>query len=193
VVRGKIDLPTGGIPPGRIERLPSDRNGHVESASDGAPDRMQRAMLTALAQHPEGLTKAQILLHTSYASSGPTSNAFAVLIRNGWATGDRSSMRITQAGIAALGDFEPLPVGDELREQLLSGSKLSQMERAILTVICDAFPEQIGKGEILERAKYASSGPTSNAFARLVRYGYVQAVGRGALRATERLFDGAMR
>lgn len=150
---------------------------------------MHRAMLTALAQHPEGLTKGQILLHTSYASSGPVSKAFADLARNGWTNGDRAKLVITDAGVKALGSYDPLPTGDALREQLISGSKLSVMERALFRVICDEYPDAISKGEILRKAQYASSGPVSRAFARLVKYGYVVQSGRGELRAAKEMFD----
>jgi len=150
---------------------------------------MHRAMLTALAQHPEGLTKGQILLHTGYASSGPVSKAFAELARNGWTNGDRARLGITDAGVKALGVYDPLPTGEALRAWLTSGNKLSVMERALFKAICDEYPDAISKGEILRKAQYASSGPVSRAFARLVKYGYVVPSGRGELRAAREMFD----
>jgi DNA-binding transcriptional regulator YhcF (GntR family) len=146
-------------------------------------------MLTALAQHPDGLTKAQVLLHTSYRSSGPVSKAFADLTREGWVEPDsRNGLRITRSGVAALGDYESLPLGTALRAYLLEGSKLSTMEKALLRAICDAYPSPLAKGEVLTRVGYASSGPVSKAFARLVRYGYVASAGRSELRASDDLF-----
>lgn len=48
------------------------RNGHPPaSVGDVEIKGMHRAMLTALAQHPDGLTKRQILIHTGYASRQP--------------------------------------------------------------------------------------------------------------------------
>ena len=151
-----------------------------------------RKMLIALAQHPMGLTKAQILLHAGYASSGPVSTSFADLAKFGYVhkSDDGRSLRISTAGESELGDYEELPTGDDLREYLLNGSKLDKLEKALLRAVTDAYPDDITKGEILERAKYASSGPVSTAFAKLVRYGYVKANGASRLVASEALFDG---
>jgi hypothetical protein len=149
---------------------------------------MHRAMLTALAQHPDGLTKKQVHVHTGYASSGSTSAAFADLARDGWATGDGNRLRITAAGLTALGDFEPLPIGDALLAWLLASDKLSTMEKALLSKIAAVFPSSIAKGQVLEQAGYASSGSTSAAFAKLVAYNYVIPQGASVLKAAEELF-----
>ncbi|HXG70576.1 MAG TPA: DUF87 domain-containing protein [Gemmatimonadaceae bacterium] len=149
---------------------------------------MRRSMLTALAQHPDGLSKKKILIHTGYASSGPVSTAFADMVRAGWVESIGHGLRITDVGVAALGSYEPLPVGDDLREWLLSGDKLSGMERALLRAICGAYPEQIRKGAVLEQAGYASSGPVSSAFAKLVGLGYVNPAGPALLKAADELF-----
>lgn len=159
------------------------------SEGDGSLPAMHRAMLIALAQHPDGLTKKQIHVHTGYASSGSTSAAFADLAREGWAGADGNRLRITAAGLTALGDFEPLPIGDELRKWLLTGDKLSTMEKALLERITAVYPEAIAKGEILQQAKYSSSGSTSAAFAKLVAYNYAIPHGSSMLKAAEELFS----
>ena len=120
---------------------------------------MPRAMLTALAQHREGLTKGQVLIHTGYRSSGPVSSCFAELARNGWTELSGSKLTITAEGLKALGDFTPLPVGAELRDFLLSGDKTTPMEKKMLGVLFETYPDPIAKGQILERTGYASSGP----------------------------------
>jgi hypothetical protein len=150
---------------------------------------MHRAMLIALAQHPDGLTKKQILVHTGYASSGPVSTAFADLTRQDFVESQGTRLVITPLGTHTLGDFEPLPVGDALREWLLSGNKLNGMEKALLFRICEAYPEAIRKGDVLERAGYASSGPVSSAFAKLVAYNYAIPQGASMLKAAEELFS----
>jgi hypothetical protein len=174
-----------GVPP--TPRLPRPREA---GTSNGHLKPMHRAMLTALAQHaPEGLTKRQILVHTTYASSGPVSTAFADLVREGWIVPDGNRLRIVDAGYQVLGDYEPLPVGDDLREWLLSGNKLNRMEKALLAAICTAYPQPMGKGEILEKTGYASSGPVSAAFAKLVAYNYAVPQGKALLKAAEELFS----
>ncbi len=153
---------------------------------------MERRLLTALAQHPEGLTKGQVRLHADYADSGPVSRAFARLNVQGWVEAEGTKLRITGEGRRALGGFDPLPVGLRLQGYLLGpDSKLSGMERALLGAVTGAYPEAIGKGEARKRAGYADSGPVSRAFARLLKYGYVVSDGPSRLRASERLFGGA--
>ena len=165
------------------------RDKAVPSAQE--PTTMERRMLTALAQHPEGLTKAQVRLHADYADSGPVSRAFARLSAQGWVEPSGSLLRITAAGTAALGNFDPLPTGVYLQHYLLGAeSKLSGMEKALLRAIADAYPAPIGKGAARQTAGYADSGPVSRAFARLIRYGYVAPEGAQQLRASPRLFGG---
>lgn len=165
----------------------SKGNGKTQHA--GVVDKpMPRAMLTALAQHPRGLTKGQILVHTGYRSSGPVSKCFADLARNGWMEMRGSTVFVTADGLAALGSYEPLPVGADLRDSLLNGTQCSPMERAMLKAIFDAYPAAIAKGAILTVTGYASSGPVSKAFARLAALGYANKVGRGELKASDDLF-----
>jgi hypothetical protein len=164
-------------------------------ASTPSPDdglsRMQRAFLTVLAQHPDGLTKQQMLILAGYASSGPTSRCFAQLIRDEWAVSPvPNRLQITPAGREVLGAFEPLPKGAALRERRLNDQQLKPVDRAILKVLFDRWPDDVGKGEILEQAGYASSGPTSRSFAKLVRLGWaVKTFGAGQSRlAASNLF-----
>lgn len=165
------------------------RPASVHPSSNGELSRMHRAMLIALAQHEGGLTKKQIHVHTGYASSGSTSAAFADLAREGWAAADGNRLRITGVGLDVLGPYDPLPVGDALRNWLLDGDKLSTMEKALLARICAAYPGAIKKGLILEQAEYASSGSTSAAFAKLVAYNYAIPQGASMLKAAEELFS----
>lgn len=90
--------------------------------------------------------------------------------------------------MTALGAYDPLPLGDALREWLLAGDKLSTMEKALLEKICDVYPSTITKGTVLEKTGYASSGSTSAAFAKLVAYNYAIPQGASVLKAAEELF-----
>ena len=71
----------------------------------------------------------------------------------------------------------------------MNGNKLSGMEKKLMRAARAVYPETISKGEMLTQAEYASSGPTSKAFARLVRYGYLVAHGSSRLSASPVLFD----
>jgi len=171
--------PATGRPEGRAPISPTRQ-------PDGALPAMQRAFLIALAQHPHGLQKGQILTHAGYASSGATSRAFADLVRNDWMRAEGPVQHITSDGIVALGQFDPLPLGEDLQRHVLS--RESPMEAAILRVLFAEHPAAIAKGKILEVADYKSSGATSRAFARLVRMGYAVNE-RGALVAAPEFFS----
>lgn len=170
----------------RVERV---AHAHDDNGEPVVMDGMKKKMLTALAQHPDGLTKAQILVYADYASSGPVSKAFARLSEWGWAVSDGNLLRITKTGLEVLGDYEPLPRGAELRELRLTNPQASPMERQILKAIFDAYPEAIGKKQILEQAGYASSGPVSKCFGKLVRLNWVQSVKGQGLKASDEFFE----
>lgn len=172
-------------PQSRAARTPS--NGIPDRSSTESLGRMPRALLTALAQHPEGLAKKQILLHAGYAASGDISVAFAGFVREGWMVESAGLWLITEAGLAALGPFELLPLGDELRRSLLEGTKLSTVERRLLSALCEVYPEALRRGQVVERAGYKPSGDISVAFAKLVRLGYAVDVREG-LQASAVLF-----
>lgn len=176
---------TSGLP------LAERAAGIVPSNNGDGPGKMTRAMLTVLAQHPAGLQKRQILILADYSSNGATSAAFAELVREGWArSAGAGRLEITEKGITVLGPYTPLPVGDAFRDYLLSSdSKLSGMERTMLGVICDSYPNDITKGAVLEGAKYSSNGATSAAFAKLVALGYAVSTGPARLKAGPELFD----
>lgn len=150
---------------------------------------MESRMLTALAQHPEGLIKPKLLLHADYAAGGATSRCFAKLVSEGWAKNHSGGlMVITEAGRATLGHYHPLPTGRDLQTAILTGSRLSDMEKKLLHEICEAYPHTIGKRDVLDKAGYAAGGATSRAFARLVAFDYVKAAGPSLLVAAEELF-----
>jgi hypothetical protein len=162
---------------------------NVGAGSSSVQKAMPRAMLTALAQHRNGLTKGQVRIHTGYRDSGPVSSCFADLASNGWTEMRGGLLFITPAGQKALGSFEPLPRGHALREHLLNGgSRLSTMEKALLSKLFDAYPMSISKGKVRELAGYADSGPVSSAFAKLTALGYAVKAGR-ELKAAEELFE----
>jgi hypothetical protein len=160
-----------------------------QTAGGAELSRLQRALLTVLAEHPEGLSKGVVLLHANYRSSGDTSTAFAAMSRSGWIEALATGVRITDAGMAALGDFEPLPKGAALLTQLLEAGNLQRVEKAILKTIASAG-SPMRKGEILAAASYKSSGDTSTAFARLRRFGYIHESG-GGMALSPHLTDGA--
>jgi hypothetical protein len=164
--------PLPPAPPPRRERpLPAD-----VPDGDFKLDKLRRAILTAMAQHPNGLTRAQVLLHAGYRPSGDVSVAFADLMRRDLIYSNDMGVPkfwITAPGLEVLGPFDPLPTRKERLWQLLGSEKLQKVERAILDHVSRAYPDSITRREILERANYKPSGDVSVAFARLKRFNYV--------------------
>lgn len=129
--------------------------------------RAQRAILTVLAQFPEGRTKNQVAALSGYSvKSSSFGNALGALRSAGYANrGD--PIQATAEGVAALGgDWEPLPEGEALIEHWMS--KLGKAERVIWRVLLDAFPAELAKDEVAERSGYsATSSSFGNALGRL--------------------------
>jgi len=84
-------------------------NGSVKLAAG------ERRILTALAQYPEGRSKVQVAVLTGYAAGGGGFNNYLGALRSqGLIQGDGDKIRIAEAGIRALGSWEPLPTGSAL-------------------------------------------------------------------------------
>jgi hypothetical protein len=176
----KVSPPAPKAPPRPV--TPSS----ADDGSDRPLSKCERMMLVALAQHPNGLSRKQVLIFSGYRHSGTTTTAFGYLISKGFAQSSGGRMSVTGSGMHELGDYDPLPVGDDLRRRLLNGSNdLSTMEKEILRRVCDVYPEPIDR--TTARGDYAHSGSTTTAFARLIAMNYLTKV-RGGVRAAEELF-----
>lgn len=165
------------------------RSGDNSAATSGGLSRMQREFLTVLAQHPEGLTKGRLLAIAAYSSNGATSRTFAQFMADGWTTAPQpGSLRVTDAGLAALGPYDPLPDGEELRQLRLRHRALGSFEQKVLEILFARYPDGVAKGEILQEAGYSSNGATSRAFAKLARMGWAEKSTPGSLRAADFFF-----
>lgn len=162
-------------------------------AEEDATDELskcERLMLTTLAQHPDGLTRKQVLVFIGYSHSGTTTTAFGRLYTRGWiASQGVGVLGITGEGKRVLGSYVGLPVGDQLRHDLLHGdlslnaNALSEAEKVILKNVCEVYPLAISRTEA--RGHYSHSGTTTTAFSRLIRMGYLQKHPHGIVAAKE--------
>lgn len=112
-------------------------------------------ILTACGQYPDGVLREQLTILTGYKRS--SRDTYIQRIREkGLVESRGNSVFITEAGFDYLGDdFEPLPVGDELREHWLR--KLSGGEQKILEVLCNWYPSEIERDLITEQTGYKRS------------------------------------
>lgn len=139
----------------------------ADAAGDAPLGRAQRAILTVLAQFPEGRTRHQVATLSGYsAKSSGLANALGAL-RSAGMVNRGDPIQITEAGLSALGDaVEPLPAGEELVEHWMG--RLGKAERTLLRVFLDAWPQALTKAEAAERSGYsANSSGFANALGRL--------------------------
>jgi uncharacterized protein len=166
------------------------RKDRVEAVSVDGPLKLssgERRILTALAQYPDGRTKVQVAVLTGYAANGGGFNNYLGALRSReLIEGNGDRLMITEAGIQALGSWEPLPKGSALIDYWRG--RLGKAERLILETLAEEYPRALAKEEVAAKAGYeANGGGFNNALSRLRTLELVQ--GRGDLRANENLFD----
>lgn len=117
----------------------------------------ERHILTVLAQYqPNGRTWSQIALMAGYSPrGGGFGNAMRNVRKLGLMEGS-DPYRITPAGLEALGDYTPLPLGAELLEYWKK--ELGKAERQILTALEAAHPNSLTWEEIAAKAGYEPGG-----------------------------------
>jgi hypothetical protein len=153
--------------------------------------RAERSFLSVLAQFPDGRTRIQAALQAGYSPRvSTTRGALGALRAQGLIAGsgsDADPLRITDAGVAAIGDdVERLPErGDELIGWWLA--QLGKAEAAFLAVLTGAYPNSVPRAEAAAQAGYDPSvSTTRGALGRLRTLGLI--TGSTDLRASEDLF-----
>jgi hypothetical protein len=159
----------------------------IKSASSGnskLPEG-ERKILTAIAQYPEGASREQLSILTAYKRS--SRDAYIQRLRSsGYVSVQGANLFATQDGIDALGDFEPLPTGAELRGYWLD--KLPEGEKRVLEVLISAYPDSVPREAIDTNTGYKRSSRDAY-IQRLSARRLVDAVGRGEVKANRILFD----
>jgi uncharacterized protein len=144
----------------------------------------ERAVLTAVAQHADGVTREQLTVLTGYKRS--TRDAYVQRLRERGHVVDGERIKATQAGVDALGgDFEPLPTGDALREHWLK--RLPEGERLVLQVLVSAYPKTVEREAISEATGYKRS--TRDAYLQRLGARRLVTIDRDGVRAAEELFS----
>lgn len=173
----------------RLAPSPTPVVSHVRprlaSTSEEKLGKGERSILTALAQYPAGRTKVQVAILTGYAhNGGGFNNYLSALRKRELLEGSGDSLRLTDAGADALGDFDPLPTGRALLEHWLR--QVGKAERSILDVLADVAPRALTKADLGARAGYEpNGGGFNNALSRLRTLELIE--GRGDIRLSEDL------
>jgi hypothetical protein len=158
--------------------------------ADGQLKKHVRAILTAFAQHPNGLNRAQVLTLAGYQPSGDISAAFGEMNARAWLVESGGRIKATPVGLQALGPYEPLPVGAALRTALLEGTfgKSSKVERQLLRVWFNAWPNALARKDAIAAAGYKPSGDISAAIGKFIRLDWLVDVD-GGIKAADLFFE----
>lgn len=177
---GTIQAPQSAKPQVKAH-APSDTPGDTKLS------KAERAILTVLAQYPQGRTKTQIALLAGYASTGGSfNNSLSKLRTAGRITGgNKEIMSITTQGIDDLGYYDPLPTGKELREWW--AWQLPKAEKLIFEYLCEIYPEADDKEGIAAATGYEPTGGSfGNSLSRLRTRELI--TGYGEMQASDHLF-----
>jgi hypothetical protein len=176
----------GSRPAPVVHRAPlAPRREAPAGNGDGRIGKGEVKVLTAIAQHPAGVTREQITVLTGYKRS--SRDTYLQRLRSGGYIEDGETIRATAEGVDLLGsDFEPLPTGEALRDYWRG--KLPAGEKKILEPILEAYPEWVSRDALQDVG-----------FARSSRDTYLQRLSarqliktdRGQVRAADHLFAGA--
>lgn len=146
----------------------------------------QRKILTALAQHPDGLETTRLALLAGYTVNGHFNNMVGQLRTSGHITPARvSPIQITESGTEVLGPFDPLPTGEALRDYWKR--RVGSSKSRLLSVLFDNYPNDLQTVELAERAGYTVNGHFNNMLGTLRSMGLVTPA-RQPLRAMDHLF-----
>jgi hypothetical protein len=182
LVRQQPTRPTVARP---VAQRPTSPKVRPLSSAPSTVGKGERVVLTAIAQHPEGVSREQLSVLTAYKRS--TRDRYIQLLAADGLINVDDSLTVTDKGLAELGDdFEPLPTGNALRGYWLN--KLTGGEQQILALLCEEYPAEVTRGLV----------DASTGFKRSTRDRYLQllaarklieVVRGGNVRASDMLFD----
>jgi hypothetical protein len=175
--------------PSRVPALPLAKPTARPNGNGGDTDAVlikgEIAVLTAIAQYPEGISQDQLAVLTGYKRTSRRSYVQRLCQRSYVEHRDQR-MVVTAAGIAALGsNYEPLPPsGKALRDFWMA--RLSGGERSILSHLISIYPAAVPPAEVGAASNYRRTS-TGTFIQRLVTRHLVVRQGRD-VRASEVLF-----
>lgn len=146
----------------------------------------ERSILTVLAQHPEGCTANRLALLSGRTYGGTMRNLLASLRTQGLIEGaNTETMRITDAGLSALGSFEPLPSDPEELAEYWVG-RFGRQEGALLRALID-HPDGLAAEDLVRITGYQYGGTMRNCLAKLRTAGVIVGKNTETMRAADEL------
>lgn len=148
-----------------------------------------RKILAALAQSGGSASRKKIAALSGYSVRKSTlRNGISALSRLGYVEKSGEGEKITDAGLAALGDYEPLPTD---HESLLNHwmSEAGQCGGELLRELCNNYPNFISREYLGERTGYDNTKSTlRNGISKLNSLGLIEKNSKNEIRASEELF-----
>jgi hypothetical protein len=178
--------PQAALPPPRpIPQARPEPRVATATASDEGLGKAHRTILIALAQTLEGCDKAQLGILAGYSPNSGHFNNVLGSLRTSEFINRGDPIQITDAGLNALGRYDPLPIGEDLRRYWLG--RLGKAEGAILNALFFVYPEKLTKGELGERSGYSTnSGHFNNVLGKLRTLKLIE--GHSKIKAADALF-----
>lgn len=144
----------------------------------------ERAVLIAVAQHPQGVTREQLSILTGYKKSTRDLYIQKLLQKGYIAVGP--TILASEIGKDALGsNYEPLPTGNRLCEYWVA--RLPGGERRVLEEIVSAWPNAISRDRISEGTGYKKS--TRDLYIQKLAARKLITTSAGQPKAADELFD----
>ncbi|HWO88151.1 MAG TPA: hypothetical protein VNL98_03255 [Gemmatimonadales bacterium] len=158
------------------------REGAVDSLEVG---RGEQAVLTAIAQYPDGVTREQLTVLTGYKRS--SRDTYVQRLQQKSLVETRGGRIVaTDQGLRVLGpNFEPLPTGSALLKYWLR--RLPEGERKVLEVVASHWPAAVDREVISEATGYKRS--SRDTYIQRLSARELVVSERGTVKASDLLFD----
>lgn len=146
-------------------------------------------ILVALAQRPQGMGSGELGVRAQLSSRSGTFGTYLSTARQqGWMAGAGDHLQITDAGVAAIGDYEPLPTGGDLLNYWLNHKRIRGGAARILSAVAAAHPESISGEQVAEQAGLSAGSGTFGTYLSTLRTLQLISGPKHALRASDELF-----
>lgn len=179
------------VPQRQISKLasPPPRKSVEASNGDSKISKCGRALLSVLAQYPDGCNRKKLCLLAGYCWSGSTQNALGFLRSVGAVAGDNDgTIQITQPGLDWYGPFEPLPSFDQRKNFWLNHPSFGLCDRRLLAALFENT-NGLARDELLKETGYEWSGSTQNALGRLRTAGVIEGKNNDTIKIAADLWE----
>jgi hypothetical protein len=169
------------------EPVSAIRSINVSAAGNSDVTPSMRKLLIVLAQNPEGMRLDRLAILAGYTVNGHFNNMVGKLRSAGLITAAGvAPIEITEGGRQALGRFDPLPTGVDLRRYWLS--RIGQSKARVLGALFNNYPDALSMEQLATAAGYTINGHFNNMLGSLRTMGLITPP-RQPIKAMDYLFE----